>query len=115
MATPSMPFVDVFSAQADNGDSTVLEFKSPNSGQETEKVGLMIWGTWASGSITVKYSPDNVTWIDSGITAITANKAVLIELLYPYVKLVLASVVGAGANLNARVFGPSPQPVVTQS
>lgn len=63
-------------------------------------------GTWDSGSLTLAVSPDGTLYVDSGVTAITANGGGYYTNTAEdtILRLVLASVAGAVADLDVWVY-----------
>jgi hypothetical protein len=63
-------------------------------------------GTWDSGSLTLSVSPDGTLYVDSGVTAITANGGGYYTNTAgdTTLRLVLASVAGAAADLDVWVY-----------
>lgn len=70
-------------------------------------LAVFVKGTWDSGSLTLSVSPDGTLYVDSAMSAITADggaffaNAAADEMF----RLVLASVAGAAADLDVWVFG----------
>ena len=50
-------------------DDGSIEFTIPREGP----VAVFAKGTWDSGSLTLSHSPDGTLYVDSGVTAVTAN------------------------------------------
>lgn len=83
----------------DNGNTDLV---LPRAGA----IALFVKGTWDSGSLTLSISPDGTAYYDSGVAAITANGGGFFANATDesILRLVLASVAAAGADLDVWVY-----------
>lgn len=95
----SQASVEVYGPLTDNGNTVVL---APRGGA----VAVFVKGTWDSGSLTLSHSPDGTLYVDSGMTAITANGGGFFTNTCgdTLLRLVLASVAAASADLDVWVY-----------
>lgn len=96
--------INIFAAQTANASSASFSLGSNGA---IHKIGVLAWGTWATGSLTLEVSPDGgTTWIVVG--TYTANKSEVIEVCGTDIRATLAAGTAESINLDVAASEVTP-------